>query len=46
MFAGVLLLPSLFSLTVTSLDDYGLSYGVVGALAVLSGFLLLQQKST
>jgi MFS family permease len=46
MFAGVLLLPSLFSLTVTSLDDYGVSYGVVGALAVLSGFLLLQQKNS
>jgi uncharacterized BrkB/YihY/UPF0761 family membrane protein len=45
MFAGVLLLPSLFSVTVTSFDDYGLSYGVVGALAVLSGFLLLRQKS-
>jgi nitrate/nitrite transporter NarK len=46
MFAGVLLLPSLFSLTVTSLDDYGVSYGVVGTLAVLSGFLLLQQKNS
>lgn len=44
MFAGVLLLPSLFSVTVTSLDDYGVSYGVVGALAALSGFLLLRQK--
>ena len=46
MFAGVLLLPSLFSVTVTSFDDYGVSYGVVGALAVLSGFLLLRQKNT
>jgi MFS family permease len=44
MFAGVLLLPSLFSVAVTSLDDYGLSYGFVGALAALSGFLLLRQK--
>lgn len=46
MFAGVLLLPSLFSVTVTSFDDYGVSYGVVGALAAFSGFLLLRQKST
>lgn len=46
MFAGVLLLPSLFSVTVTSFDDYGVSYGVVGALAALSGFLLLRQKNT
>ena len=45
MFAGVLLLPSLFSVTVTSLDDYGVSYGVIGALAALAGWRLLRQKN-
>jgi nitrate/nitrite transporter NarK len=45
MFAGVLLLPSLFSVTVTSLDDYGVSYGVIGALAALAGWMLLRQKN-
>jgi hypothetical protein len=46
MFAGVLLLPSLFSVTVTSLDDYGVSYGFVGVLAGLAGLMLLRQKNT
>jgi uncharacterized BrkB/YihY/UPF0761 family membrane protein len=46
MFAGVLLLPSLFSVAVTYFDDYGLAYGVVGALAALSGYLLLRQKNS
>jgi MFS family permease len=45
MFAGVLLLPSLFSVAVTYFDDFGVPYGVVGGLAVLSGWLLWRQKS-
>jgi MFS family permease len=45
MFAGVLLLPSLFSVTVTSLDDYAVSYGFVGVLAGLAGLMLLRQKN-
>jgi hypothetical protein len=44
MFAGVLLLPSLFSVAVTSFDDFGLPYAVVGGLAVVSGWLLWRQK--
>ena len=44
MFAGVLLLPSLFSVIVTAFDDYAVPYGFVGGLAALSGFLLLRQK--
>lgn len=43
MFAGVLLLPSLFSVAVTIFDDFGVAYFCLGALAVLSGFLLLRQ---
>ena len=46
MFAGVLALPSLFSVTVTYFDDYGVSYGFVGGLAALAGFLLLRQKKS
>ncbi|MDN4015521.1 MFS transporter [Zwartia panacis] len=46
MFAGVLLLPSLFSVIVTAFDDYALPYGFVGGLAALSGFLLLHQKNS
>jgi uncharacterized BrkB/YihY/UPF0761 family membrane protein len=45
MFAGVLLLPSLFSVTVTTFDDYGVSYGVVGVLATLAGLILFRQKN-
>lgn len=45
MFAGVLILPSLFSVAVTYFDDFGVPYGVVGGLAVLSGWLLWQQKN-
>jgi MFS family permease len=45
MFAGVLILPSLFSVAVTYFDDFGVPYGVVGLLAVLSGWLLWQQKN-
>ena len=46
MFAGVLLLPSLFSVIVTMFDDYAVPYGFVGGLAALSGFLLFRQKNT
>jgi MFS family permease len=46
MFAGVLLLPSLFSVTVTTFDDYGVSYGFVGGLAALAGLLLLRQRNS
>jgi MFS family permease len=46
MFAGVLLLPSLFSVTVTTFDDYGVSYGFVGGLAALAGLMLLRQKNS
>lgn len=44
MFAGVMLMPSIFSVTVTSFDDYGIAYGCVGALAALSGLSLLISK--
>ncbi|MDO9025814.1 MFS transporter [Zwartia sp.] len=44
MFAGVLLLPSLFSVAVTYFDDFGLAYAVVGGLAAMSGWLLWRQK--
>ena len=45
MFAGVLLLPSLFSLAVTYFDDFGFAYACLGGLAVLAGFLLLRQNA-
>lgn len=45
MFAGVLLLPSLFSVAVTYFDDFGLAYACVGGLAALSGLLLLQKPT-
>ena len=45
MFAGVLLMPSLFSVVVTYFDDFGVAYGCVGGAAALSGFLLLHQKN-
>ena len=41
MFAGVLILPSLFSVAVTYLGDYGATYAVVGSIAALGGYLLL-----
>lgn len=41
MFAGVMLLPSAFSVAVTALGDYAVAYAVVGGLAALSGLLLL-----
>ena len=41
MFAGVLILPSLFSVAVTYFGDYGITYAVVGSVAALGGYLLL-----
>jgi hypothetical protein len=47
MFAGVMLMPSIFSVTVTSFDDYGIAYGCIGILAALSGLLLFaSERST
>jgi len=45
MFAGVLLLPSMFSVAVTYFDDFSVPYGFVGALAALSGLLLWRQRN-
>lgn len=42
MFTGVLILPSIFSVAVTYLGDYGITYGVVGVVAALGGFGLLR----
>ncbi len=44
MFTGVMLMPSIFSVTVTFFDDYGIAYGCAGGLAALSGLLLLVSK--
>jgi MFS family permease len=44
MFAGVMIMPSIFSVTVTFFDDYGIAYGCVGGLALLSGLLLFASK--
>jgi hypothetical protein len=44
MFAGVMLMPSIFSVTVTFFDDYGIAYGCVGGLALLSGLLLFAAR--
>jgi MFS family permease len=44
MFAGVMLMPSIFSVTVTFFDDYGIAYGCVGGLAALSGLLLFAAR--
>jgi MFS family permease len=41
MFAGVLILPSIFSVAVTYLGDYGITYGVVGTVAAFGGYWLL-----
>jgi hypothetical protein len=46
MFTGVMLMPSAFSVVVTFFDGYGFAYAVVGALAAISGFLLLAQRSS
>ncbi len=40
MFAGVMLMPSAFSVAVTALGDYGVAYAVAGALAAITGLLL------
>ena len=45
MFAGVLLLPSLFSVAVTYFDDFGIAYACLGGLAALSGYLLLRKNA-
>jgi MFS family permease len=42
MFAGVLLIPSSFGLTVTALGGYGIAYGTLAALALISALLLIQ----
>ena len=44
MFAGVMLMPSIFSVTVTFFDDYGIAYGLAGGLAALSGLLLFAAR--
>lgn len=46
MFAGVMLLPSAFSIAVTAFGDYGVAYGVIGGLAAISGVLLLGGQRT
>jgi MFS family permease len=43
MFAGVLVLPSLFSVAVTYFNDFGVAYACLGGLAALAGLLLLRQ---
>jgi MFS family permease len=40
MFAGVLVLPSLATVLITTSGSYGLAYGVVGAMAAGAGLLL------
>ncbi len=44
MFAGVMIMPSIFSVAVTFFDDYGIAYGVAGGLAALSGLLLFASR--
>ncbi|HTO49621.1 MAG TPA: MFS transporter [Burkholderiales bacterium] len=41
MFAGVLAMPSAFSLAVAASGDYAVPYAVAGALAAVSGLMLL-----
>jgi hypothetical protein len=41
MFAGVMLIPSAFSVAVTTFGDYAAAYAVFGGLAAVSGLLLL-----
>ncbi len=41
MFAGVMLIPSAFSVAVTAFGDYAAAYAVAGGLAAISGLLLL-----
>lgn len=44
MFAGVLILPTMFGLLVGHLDHYWLSYGILAVIATLSGLMLLVAK--
>jgi MFS family permease len=44
MFAGVMLMPSIFSVAVTFFGDYGIAYGCAGALAAFSGLLLFASR--
>jgi MFS family permease len=41
MFAGVLLIPSSFGLAVAALGGYGIAYGTLAVLALISAFLLI-----
>jgi MFS family permease len=41
MFAGVMLIPSAFSVAVTAIGDYAIAYAFVGGLAAVSGLLLV-----
>ena len=41
MFAGVMLIPSAFSVAVTAFGDYAAAYAVAGGLAAISGLLLM-----
>jgi MFS family permease len=41
MFAGVLLIPSSFGLAVAALGGYGIAYGTLAVLALVSAFLLI-----
>jgi nitrate/nitrite transporter NarK len=41
MFAGVMLMPSAFSVAVTTFGDYAAAYAAAGGLAALAGLLLL-----
>jgi len=44
MFAGVLILPTVFGLLVGHLDHYWLSYGILAVIATLSGLMLMVAK--
>ncbi len=44
MFAGVLILPTAFGLIVSHLDHYWAAYGILAAIALLSGLMLLLIK--
>jgi MFS family permease len=44
MFAGVLILPTVFGLLVGHLDHYWLSYGILAVIATLSGLMLMIAK--
>jgi MFS family permease len=44
MFAGVLILPTIFGLLVGHLEHYWLSYGILAVIATSSGLMLLLAK--